>query len=220
MSIKRRTGSSWQKTGSVKRFNGTAWETVSTSCRRTDGQWRNIWLPSGNFTSTYELTDYASYRISTGERITDVPMYNGAPVLMQGSPDEKLSTIISTLMFFPTDRIRNDLHDATLNSAVLRFKCVDTASHSSPAYALIHYGNAFSACPETWDGTDKGDADSTSPSVTYSRNGSYSLNLSVIRGLLDGKTTFLALNAASRPEDMFFFSADPASVTLTLTYSR
>ena len=220
MSIKRRTGSSWEKTGAIKRFTGTEWVEASTACRRTDGQWIDIWQPSGSFTSSYELSDYASYRIATGERITDMPTCNGVPVLMQGSPDESSNTIVSTMMFFPTELMRNDLHDATLNYAVLELTCVDMSAPGVPGYLLLHYGSGYSECPAEWDGTDSGDADSGSPTVMFSRTSTYNVSLNVVKGLLDGSVDFLALNAISRRDYSYYMLFDASSARLILHYSR
>lgn len=220
MSIKRMTANGWHRSGTFKRYTGTEWATTSTACRREGGQWIDIWQPSGSFTKSYELTQYASYTMANGQRVTNVPLHSGTPVLMQGSSTGKTSDIVSTMMFFPTELMRNDLHDATLNYAVLELTCVDMSAPGVPGYLLLHYGSGYSECPAEWDGTDSGDADSGSPTVMFSRTSTYNVSLNVVKGLLDGSVDFLALNAISRRDYSYYMLFDASSARLILHYSR
>lgn len=219
MGIKRRTSSAWTDAAVLKRYTGTGWVDVSTSRRYNGKEWVPLWRPTGTYTGTYEPVEYASYYTASSQRIdAGIPEINGMPAIIQGSGNGKESGNISTMVFFPADRIKEDLYDSQIISASLQIRCYRSVAPVAGTYLLLHYGGGLEGCPDTWDGTDSGDADSGTPRVYEDTVVSVQLNTAVTNGLRDGTVKFLAFNSSGLPDYMYYGLFDASYLRLNIQY--
>lgn len=219
MSITRRTNNGWEKVNTLRRYTSNGWQNVTTAKIYHDNQWMTAWRESGTFSKTYYPTEYASYNIASTKRVTDITVTNDMPRMVQGSPSNTYGSIISTMIFFPLETIRNDLHDATISNVYLYLKRLSTRDDFPHGYVLIHYGGGFESCPENWDGSDSGDADSGTPYMTPDESKRITLNRAVGEGFRDGSVTFISLNAIGRKEGSCYNEFDASYTRLTINYS-
>ena len=220
MGIKRRrSATEWTDAILLKRYTGSDWTDVTVSRRYNGSEWKPLWRPAGTYTGSYTPTEYASYYMSDSQRITSgIPSANGMPVIIQGSSTGKASGIVSTMLFFPSDTIMDDLYDSTILSASLELTCIRSSSSVTGTYLLLHYGGGITACPQTWDGTDSGDADSGTPRIFENGTVSVALNSAVSAGLRSGKVKYIALNAAGLSDSRYYGQFDASSVRLNIQY--
>ena len=219
MGIKRRKSSEWTDVTVLKRCTGSGWIDITTSRRYNGREWVPLWRPSGTYTGTYAPTEYASYYMAGSERITSgIPEAGGMPVIIQGSGSGRSDSIVSTMIFFPIDDIREDLYDAQIISVSLSVLCVQASTRITGAYLLLHCGGGLDHCPEEWDGSDGGDADTGTPRVYENETFSVALNNAVAEGMRDGTVKYLAFNAAGLPDYRYFGLFDASCLRLNIQY--
>jgi len=218
MGINRYSNGTWNEIGDLKSFRGGEWQTAELR-RYTGAEWELLWPCHFTYTAQYPLSAYvvmAGY--STPRQIESSALITGA------SNNAAASYIRDSLLFFPMDRMINDLAGSTILKATLQLRRMPKLANDGEDTAYVCVGSALSGVnPSTTGNTWSRDFTRLAgPNIAFRRGQTknINLNLSGIRALLSGAADCLCLPTHS---DYIYDTAsygyyDPAQTVLTVTY--
>ena len=101
MGIRRKKSSEWTDATVLRRYTGSEWVDVATSRRYNGTEWVPLWRPAGTYTKSYYPAEYASYYVTSSERILSLN-FAGSSVIYLSPIDVLIMASASSALTCPS----------------------------------------------------------------------------------------------------------------------